>query len=123
MQAHLFRPGLGLPTKTIHDDHDSPWGYYLYAVREDDLVREMYFINVIDHRVQVQSQGEDGIWYDWPRRYEGEYLIFSPHDSYKGEQQLVQIHHYPEVQAFIAAPRKILERFALGNRTSVNFGG
>lgn len=124
MSGHLFRSGLGLPTKTIHDHQESPWGYYAYIIREDDLIREFYFFNVKDDRfVAVSTSAPDGTRQQWAKRWEGDYLIFSAPDGYKGEMELVQIHSYPEVQRFIAAPRKILERFALGNKTSVDFGG
>lgn len=121
---HLFRPGLGLPTKTIHDHLESPWGYYAYIVREDDLIREFYFFNVKDeHSVHVSTPAPDGTRQQWAKRWDGEYLVMAAPDGYKGEMELVQIHFKPEIQRFIAAPRKVLERFALGNRTSVNFGG
>jgi hypothetical protein len=121
--THLFRPGLGLPTATIFDDYDVPWGYYFYTIREDDLIRELRFINVIDEALQVShTNGMDKVRHDWAKRTEGDYVIFTPHPSYKGEQEFVQIFSRPWIQRFIAAPRTILERAALNNRVSVNFG-
>lgn len=119
--AHLFRPGLGLPTATIHDDRDVPWGYYFYTIREDDLIRELRFINVIDPSLSVQSMAPDGSLHPWTKYTEDDYTVFIPNEFYKGEMDMPLIHFNPLVQRFIAAPRTILERAALGNRTSVNF--
>lgn len=121
MNDHLFRQGLGLPTKTIFDDYDVPWGYYAYVIREDDLVRDLYFFNVIDEEIEVFTTTPDRVNHPWSKQWRGEYLVFSPPDVYKGEGDLIGIHSHPWIQRFIPAPRLVLEKFALGNRTSVNF--
>jgi hypothetical protein len=104
-----------------------PTAWYFYRLKDDDFVAEFCVANAQDQPTDGFPQGQfvetlapDGTRQRWAKRQDGDLLVFRPPDGYAGGQGM-EWHYDKRLQRHQAAPRHLLEKYALGSRVSVNF--
>lgn len=94
--------------------------HYFYRLKDDHVVHSLCLVGAKadDPLLAVETLAPDGTTQRWKMTRESGMLVFWPPDGYAGVQGLV-MRYSKDVQRHAAAPRELLERYALNNRTSV----